>query len=100
MKQFITQDQLQELSFHAGNKLANWMHKKKYRNDGDYIFLSIGQMIEFLDEHKKIVNITRYTSDIAEGWNVSDVVKGTSIQIELCDALWEAVKNVLENYGK
>lgn len=48
MKQHITIEQYLEISGKAQNKLDKWLEKKKYT-----IALSIGQMIEFLEEHTK-----------------------------------------------
>lgn len=62
--------------------------------------LSIGQMIEFLDEHNMISRIDRddpwevqtplYKNGELYAWNGIN-------KTELCDALWEAVKEVLND---
>jgi hypothetical protein len=97
VKQHITEEQFNELSFHASNMLADWMGKHKYKN----VFPTIGQMIEFLDEHlERHGYIDQYHDHnivVGEaGWN-GDVSIGWNDYEELCDALWEAVKEVLNS---
>lgn len=70
--------------------------------------LSIGQMIEFLDENGHDFNIDFIGRDVRlsnkkGGWGVFSDNDGESIYVdshrtkeELCDALWEAVKEILE----
>lgn len=119
MKQHITIEQQNELSDKAHHKLAIWclknipngeihwgQHKGECRggaNLHEYL-LSIGQMIEFLDENNTKLDFHRFsknewliqdfTNPIPEGriWHDS-----SWINEELCDALWEAVKKVLES---
>lgn len=61
--------------------------------------LSIGQMIEFLDEQKwkDGLSIGHYVN----GWVVGDEFHGDYSKYwtspELCDALWEACKEILED---
>ncbi len=60
--------------------------------------LSIGQMIEYLDEHTEHA-IEALAIDKGEHeWHVYWLVKNkpTIKSVELCDALWEAVKESLE----
>lgn len=111
MKQHIAIEQLKELTPKQMDKFLAYMNDKDYmphgsqmmlHNDGWYMaqFLNIGQMIEFLDvkvgspyeggfidykelEHKWVVNNGPYY--------YAD---------ELCDALWEAVKEVLNSMVK
>lgn len=78
MKQHITAKQRDELSEEGGNTLRHWVLSKGYVLDTK---LSIGQMIEFLDEH----NERKY-------W-MADYVGDNKT---LCDALWEACKEILE----
>lgn len=82
--------------------------KKANRNDGKdkiYPILSIGQMIEFLDYHIDNLEIKGHSvpsgsllgqSEYILVWDISG---GEWNEIEdeqiLCDALWEAVKEVL-----
>lgn len=76
---------MEELSSKADKKLLKWM-KSKY-----YGFLSIGELIEFLDEHvDSWIGITKGRLD--DYW----VVNNRNKKKELCDALWDAVKEILE----
>jgi hypothetical protein len=98
MKQHIDLEQLDELSAKQKNKLYEYL---------DFGFspvkfevvreLTIGKMIEFLDEQKKVV-----LGD--DGWNEprlkfakvnSDLSFDMDWSGELCDALWEACKETL-----
>ena len=113
MKQHITVDQLNELSekgkekYHLyGMKIFNypgrvqqvvWHDIKKV----PYPLLSIGQMIEFLDgvdscNEVSISNNGGKYSDNNYQWSLYDC-SDAYIKQELCDALWEAVKEVLES---
>lgn len=86
MKQHITVEQLNELSVAAKSNLREWS------KDKGYIPLpSIGQMIEFLGEHQ-MVSINQYQ----DGWEVYKKENKDPYHEELCDSLWEAVKQVLE----
>ena len=117
MKQFITIKQLNELSEEGRKALKIWYFPKKQLGDlilydypidpsvkgkimpfgisaiqGDPTpLLSIGQMIEFLD--MRII----YLENEAGWWGIK-MIKDKEIEPvpELCDALWEAVKEVLE----
>ena len=110
MKQHITIGQLEELSDKQKEKLIKYMDAKGYlphgtqmmlNNSGYYLAqaFSIGQMIEFLDD-KRAWNksIEDYPGNPYVGGNDYCVSlnywsKGSE---ELCDALWSAVKEVLE----
>lgn len=98
MKQYITEEQLKELSAKQLDRLEEWTNReiitkkpvpKDFRWNVSTLDMSIGQMIEFLDEH----------TDLSE---IRDWVKTGAKEItwceneELCDALWEAVKEVLK----
>jgi len=97
MKQHITVEQLNDLDTRRLEKWLKWFEKKGgltlgedttmmdvYRVSPDLCCPYIGQMIEFLDENDFI--ITTIVSD----WEYEDKEHG-----ELCDALWEAVKEAL-----
>ena len=117
MKQFITIDQLKELSDQAKQRLGEWIHRNpsfvpldlplkdqsyqviwtepKTPNNKTYWLplLSIGQMIEFLDEHNRgyeSMNIIPLINDIKK-----DYIDVKPVD-DWCDSLWEAVKEVLE----
>lgn len=118
MKQHITVEQLNELSDKNKEKLWKWLGVKGYAWRGgqtkwrficdggcDYPecqfqdpLLSIGQMIEFLgdDYYKIIANDWRNDSFIGIEWGTGiDDFKSPKPE-ELCDILWQAVKERLE----
>lgn len=91
MKQYITEEQLNELTKKQSEKIHEWYGFPKGvsgHNKELSLQLSIGKLIEFLDEH----------TDLSE---IRDWVKTGAKEItwceneELCDDLWEAVKDVL-----
>lgn len=104
MKQNITLQQLNELGIPQKAKLAmyalksGWAKHEEYENGGyiDIPLLSIGQMIEFLDEEGRLWIEQEEAID-------GEILKRYRVQSrnfeywrpELCDALWEAVKEVL-----
>jgi hypothetical protein len=123
MKQHITIDQLNELSEKGEGKLRKWWgdgHAHlEWDNDPDARFvlmLDIGEMIEFLDEYAE--NDRDYLSKPVKEWPSLKKGKGSEewywvtndnwLSVpgfgmvfgekftEACDALWEAVKEVLE----
>lgn len=120
MKQHITVEQLKELDEKGKKKLREWWKikdgniywfpKDEERNEGTAVFkygmipddkdtplLSIGQMIEFLGEnwyHRLF-----YFTTVTGGYGLSGLMK--RYDGEFCDALWMAVKEVLnEKVGK
>ncbi|MCK4500785.1 hypothetical protein KAU11_09820 [Candidatus Babeliales bacterium] len=121
MKQHITKEQLNQLGVDKNNrpvrlKLDKWCMEKDYFTTTGRPFnpledplLSIGQMIEFLDENNNPMVLTRHSQWHGNGWSVrcvSEMPKTltesaleNSIMLkadkELCDTLWEAVKKVL-----
>ncbi len=98
MKQHITQKQLNELSDKGKGKLLNYCDKNNICRFGVVVdgkahplvdrlpLLSIGQMIEFLGDDYI------YSLYLHEGRAVLTMVKTESV----CDALWQACKEVLE----
>ena len=113
MKQQITNDQLNELNDAQAHKLLKWLISK-----GDIIVtttkpelltnsaqvnwfriigtINIGRMIEFLEEFRNDpFFITRRYVD----WKISynDKVYGRILNGELCDFLWEAIKDCLKD---
>ena len=117
MKQHITTSELDKLSDRAIDRLNDWLDKHNYfkRKNGicTYPLLSIGQMIEFLDEHhywdcqpdgRKYGYrdwVCLFKDSCAGDWFISDPSKLRGKKRyhtgELCDVLWEAVKEVLEH---
>lgn len=113
MKLHISQDQLSELSEEGFEKLILWVTKitvPAYSSfDGMMVsnpdlrkkgLLSIGQMIEFLGEHLMITRFAngKYLNAWRVGYLKSPIMSFTNYKenIVLCDALWSAVKEVLE----
>jgi hypothetical protein len=95
MKQHITDKQLNELSIDAKIKLRTWLLQNCPSKEDDYIQLAnltIGQMIEFLKEHCKLVDTQSW---IKYGSVIYGEDKKNKQSEELCDALWEAVKEVV-----
>ena len=113
MKQHITGEQLNGLSKRGKKNLGKWVDNKsywiyepnkeltdKFKTErpiltGKLPLLSIGQMIEFLEDHNadwinRLYWVSRGDTPFPE------IVKGYGDK-EFCDALWEAVKEVLEN---
>ena len=126
MKQHITIEQLNELSANGKEKLREWWKPKigdihtegtvteivdddngfylcygfdgdgfRYKKEEIFPLLSIGQMIEYLfDEGLSYAPVMFPCTD---GKNkLYTVGKQNNEPKELCDALWEAVKEVLE----
>ncbi len=101
MKQNIT---LGEMKSHLSpddwkiEKLLKWLNER-YPNQLDHI--AIGQMIEFLDEQNPLgkgfgkVDATKGTNGLNYYWVVVQYDKSYK-KPELADALFEAVKEVLE----
>lgn len=112
MKQHITLEQFDKLSTKQKNNLLKWALEKEYvvrlPNGIDDLLgrpyyvplLSIGQMIEFLDEHDKFPTLFKYCVGEKEWTLGHDEDHGVTFvdehkNTELCNALWEAVKEVL-----
>jgi len=112
VKQHITYEQIEELTDNQLDKLTNWYNNSQ-KNSGLVSlllpFLSIGQMIELLDERMPISVIGHQSQWHGGMWywnggaipnepltesNLEKSLKSYQSP-ELCDALWEAVKEVL-----
>lgn len=105
MKQIITNKQFLELSKEGKDKYFDWCTKKGlYKKTdqeisssgavikGNIPLWNIGQMIEFLDEDSKFLCLL----NSKDHWEVGYSVDHPDWDgIELCDALWEATKEVL-----
>lgn len=120
MKQHIALDQLEELTTIQRGKLVEWFNERYSGKDCSEILscvetrcscstghysqleywmnaplLSIGQMIEFLDEDWKTDWSILFGKNIyMVGKQLKDYPTYKKSE-ELCDALWEAVKEVL-----
>ena len=93
MKQHITEEQLNELSEKAKDRYNHWYKDKGYLSkvddNGWFVFipsslLSIGQMIEFLDDFHLAMDVVKIS------WLPNMDFRN------LCDDLWIAVKERLE----
>ncbi|HEC65799.1 MAG TPA: hypothetical protein ENI23_10915 [bacterium] len=74
-----------------GDGEGNWVHFSNLP------LLSIGQMIEFLDENKELTTEYIAKSGLLTPSNIDSFKKiSWKPNTELCDSLWEAVKEVLE----
>lgn len=119
MKQHITWHQLEELSNKGKKRLLKWWedyyageviegakdvfceeeycegHPAQY--DHYSSLLDIGQMIEFLEDSLKGWDLHQYDNG---GWAIGMWDDGDFVEKnmmgELCDTLWQAVKEVLE----
>jgi hypothetical protein len=100
MKQMITIEQLQELNDEQRQRLGGWLHINIPQKPGEHAalvdgdalpLLSIGHMIELLNDGNKRVAI-----EVSGGeWEVVAHSKHAAINHELCDALWDVIKEVL-----
>jgi hypothetical protein len=113
MKQHITVEQLRELSDKGMERLHNLVFKGKkfvgFHNAGP-LLLSIGQMIEFLDDHYGNQTIKYCSALLIDNQSINTRDGGRWLAMkasnhkdrkyfsdELCDALWSAIKEELEN---
>jgi len=108
MKQYIFESDLNQLSEKGKEKLGKWLEKKGFCNIISGHLLSIGQLIEFLEDYDNydfgiydggfIYRYREYKKQ-KDGsykkfnykWHI-----GAIENKELCDALFEAVKEILE----
>jgi hypothetical protein len=106
MKQHITEDQLNQLSDKNKKKLIEWIYDHDYEDNLIWYEqtcgednccsesrinpLSIGQMIEFMDGN--FINFWRGKRD---DWLIIIDDDKHIVKKELVDALWDAVKEVL-----
>lgn len=103
MKQHITEEQAKEITHDQWLVIFKFITKSVDVRGGLKLWypLSIGQMIEFLGDGLTIEHdITGNSDDRHYEWfvrmNGNDDDNSSGIEIELCDALWSAVKEVLE----
>lgn len=110
MKQHISDKEIDELSPGSLKKIQTWCQKKIKSGEASddtqrivwkgVLFLTIGEMIEFLDEHGNFGMSRVETQDpLVDVWELDSndewIIEAQNK--ELCDALWEAVKEMLEN---
>ena len=102
MKQNITEEELSQLSQQGKDNLLKYLKQKHIYNSDSSTngWLSIGQMIEFLDEQGDYVyskqdiggtTLNRYWTIRLRGEKRNKFGRK-----ELCDALFKAVKEILE----
>lgn len=120
MKQYIQETQFKELSKQAQERLIDWCVAKHLgdrwyhtglqearfsfncecqypESDLPYPSLSIGQMIEFLDEHTPInYGAFEHWLNIISRYTIDDDGVHPNYEGELCDVLFTAVKEILE----
>lgn len=110
MKQHITEEQWHELTELQKYRLLKW-DSDNHGYSGRVFSLSgltIGFMIEYLSSEESFVDILKTErNDVQEDkiqesdldkWEVTLVSKDIETEsIELCDALWEAVKAILSD---
>lgn len=96
MKQQITKEQLKELTDKQRRELGQWALRKddiKWEDRGaQYPLLSISQLIEFLYQNVTVVIESEERESPIGGWIVSKQYHS----IELIDALWKKVKEILK----
>lgn len=99
MKQHITSEQKNELSDKQRKILEDWTFDNIIRTQKSFIpLLSIGQMIEFLDEgvsRERLIIVSHFDSDHGMSYRIICYGKEHERE-ELCDALWEATKQQLD----
>lgn len=103
MKQHITVDEINKLPIKSKNKLLTWIFDHHYEIPTEDFGgltpdLTIGMMIEFISDHE--IN-PHFPHQEWHDYVIKEVQDCGDIQIpytseELCDALWEAVKEALE----
>lgn len=103
MKQHITKSDLEMLNEGGKARLKTWCISKSPDNKAyDESQLSIGQMIEFLNNNNYDVHTCKKLEDNARyvrrfNHNYGQV---WAVREHFCDALWEAVKEVLNRDEK
>ena len=99
MKQSITHEQFGGLSEQDKEKYLNWYSAKEKETGQNLVsYRIVGTFIWFLDEHLKgWWKIER--SSTKDAWRIQAEHNtfNDEGQPELCDALWEAVKTILES---
>jgi hypothetical protein len=86
MKQNITDKQLSQLNEAQRIFLAQWSANKGYEQK-----LSIGQMIDFIQEKKPLKSIAKSRFD---KWAVNIETTTIGYKDEICDSLWETVTRI------
>lgn len=101
MKQHMAEKDWVELSKEQKVKLGEWCSNHvamvfSGTKIGSGYLLSIGQMIEFLEPYlSDIATSHGVANDEVKGWRIFILQGKTHRGDELCDVLWEAVREVL-----
>ena len=104
MKQRVTREQFEQLSETSQKKLMDWLSE---RGGWTSIGPTIGEMIEFLDDSG--FNLYSVNTVEQEGKRIAFMITFRDESMkhalfgnkpELADALWEAVKDVLDRQDK
>ena len=104
MKQRITREQLDELSRDERKPLTLWALERGYviaTAKENIPLLTIGQMIEYLEDHEKYMElgVTLQTGVSESGPEGETWIDGTDFS-NLCNSLWEDVKEHLKTAGR
>ncbi len=95
MKQHITDAQLEELSTQGKKNYFKWIMEDKCYVD--LYYANVGVMIEFLDEHDSRLLLSKANGEVwIVGFSTASARDERPHGRELVDALWEAVKEILE----
>ena len=95
MNQYITEDQWNTISYEEKEMFyrdIGWLEKKQKHLDSPVI----GQMIDFLYRHETVCIESEERESPNYGW----IVNKKHIAVELCDALWKEVCEVLIHIKK
>lgn len=96
MKQQITYEQFDKLTINQQEKLLDWSMDKQFGQSEleswNYWELTIGQMIEFLDEH----GVDWHYASFEQTFPDFEETDCERLKTDLCDDLWEYVVEVLE----
>lgn len=104
MKQHITQFELDDYLQHQDEQthipITEWLVPgSSHHAPKDASLITIGKMIEFLDERANTDWDIRFHNPFYDvNYPDSPVTPDYEDYKELCDALWEAVKDVLEKH--
>jgi len=95
MKQQITEEQFNELNEEKQTQLIKWARSNRYGVGVTWLpLLSIGQMIEFLDDNDDDWKSCAFVDNGSMGDYGWEEFWERDKSKELCDALWKEVKEV------
>lgn len=103
MKSRITQEQFEQLTEQQHLAYVGWaVEQMNKTGDHAHDYRSISDLIQFIDERIgddgwwQMEHVGSYTGWRAQSW----LFEVEDEQLELIDALWEAVKTILEKDGE